>query len=390
MGFFDFLSGKNPAAQYAQQAAGQISGIEVPDIESLKVQLQDLVQQGVITPEEAQAKLVEANAYDDINVDPQMRAAQMDALMGLQDVYQSGGLTAIDKARLQQIQDEQASFEKGQRGAIMTDRRRRGVGGSGEELAALIAAQQSGADRAGRAGLDVAAEAQRRALEAMMQSGKMGGEIEDRAYGQAAQKAAAANEIAKFNAGTQTQVNLANTAARNTAQAQNLGEKQRVADTNTQTQNQNRLRNSDLISQNYNMRLDKAKAVANALNGVGAAESQQQDRNAQLFGGLLGTAGQVAGSYWSPKKMAHGGKVREEDCYADGGMVEEVPGEPNVPGDSTQNDTVPAMLSPGELVVPRTQADDVEDMMKTLPRTQQKPSVEAVQLMLQALTGMGC
>lgn len=31
-----------------------------------------------------------------------------------------------------------------------------------------------------------------------------------------------------------------------------------------------------------------------------------------------------------------------------------VPGEAAVPGDSERNDTVPAMLSPGELVIPRS------------------------------------
>jgi hypothetical protein len=39
--------------------------------------------------------------------------------------------------------------------------------------------------------------------------------------------------------------------------------------------------------------------------------------------------------------------------YRDGGHV---PGQAEVSGDSPKNDTVPAMLSPGEYVVPRTQA----------------------------------
>lgn len=37
-----------------------------------------------------------------------------------------------------------------------------------------------------------------------------------------------------------------------------------------------------------------------------------------------------------------------------------VPGHANVPGDSKANDTVPAMLSPGEIVVPRSKASDPE------------------------------
>jgi len=62
--------------------------------------------------------------------------------------------------------------------------------------------------------------------------------------------------------------------------------------------------------------------------------------------------------------LAHGGEVK---CYAQGGEVHDheicmkmggpVPGDDApVPGDSSQNDTVPAMLSPHEIVLPRSVA----------------------------------
>lgn len=57
---------------------------------------------------------------------------------------------------------------------------------------------------------------------------------------------------------------------------------------------------------------------------------------------------------------AHGGEM----CYAQGGEIHDhelcmraggtVPGEAQVPGDSTQNDTIHARLSPHEIVLPRT------------------------------------
>jgi hypothetical protein len=37
-----------------------------------------------------------------------------------------------------------------------------------------------------------------------------------------------------------------------------------------------------------------------------------------------------------------------------------VPGKASVSGNSIKNDTVPAVLSPGEIVVPRTHAQDPE------------------------------
>jgi hypothetical protein len=50
-------------------------------------------------------------------------------------------------------------------------------------------------------------------------------------------------------------------------------------------------------------------------------------------------------------KMAMGGMTD----YRSGGPI---PGKAKVSGDSERNDTVPAMLSPGEIVVPRSKAQD--------------------------------
>lgn len=61
---------------------------------------------------------------------------------------------------------------------------------------------------------------------------------------------------------------------------------------------------------------------------------------AGMFGGLINAAGGVAG------KAAMASK---------GG---EVTGQAHVDGDDEKNDTVPAMLSPGEIVIPRSKAED--------------------------------
>lgn len=51
-----------------------------------------------------------------------------------------------------------------------------------------------------------------------------------------------------------------------------------------------------------------------------------------------------------PARLAIGGRIHD---FRAGGQV---PGQATVSGDSPKNDTVPAMLSPGELVIPRTMA----------------------------------
>jgi hypothetical protein len=89
----------------------------------------------------------------------------------------------------------------------------------------------------------------------------------------------------------------------------------------------------------YNSALQQQQSANNVTNaGVAAtnATNAQKTTGGLLGGGAAGIA-KLAGS--------QGGKI---------------PGAATVPGDSLKNDTVSAMLSPGEIVVPRTQAADPE------------------------------
>src|SRR5260221_3265362 len=67
-------------------------------------------------------------------------------------------------------------------------------------------------------------------------------------------------------------------------------------------------------------------------------------------------------------------------CYAEGGVAHDhslcmklgghISGHAKVEGDSEENDTVPAMLSPGELVIPRSVPKDgahMEEFAKNAP-----------------------
>lgn len=73
----------------------------------------------------------------------------------------------------------------------------------------------------------------------------------------------------------------------------------------------------------------------------GVANQNAQTRG-QITGGLINAAGGAGAAFAG---AAHGGVVG---------------GKANAPGDSSSNDTVPTMLSPGEIVVPRSMAHDPE------------------------------
>lgn len=397
---------KDKMSPYLKAALAQIEKVQVPDVDSLKVKLNELVQQGMMTPEQAQASLVEYNAYDDVNVNQQARGAQMSALQELQDQVANGGLTDTTRSQIQHTLDEVNNAERGQQGAIMEDAHRRGVSGSGLELANRLMSQQSAADTAGRQGMDIAAMAEQAKSEALKSAAALGGQIETNDYSEQAQKAAAQNAINQFNATNQQQVTMQNIAARNAAQAANLAEKQRVSDTNTNMTNANRVRDSELLHQNYTDRLDKAKAVASAAAGAGQAEQRASDSktawNANLIGGVsnaLTSYGASGGfnSASNPNVMPISGGYStltgtDRDKYKPLGMAKGgvVPGAAPYPGDDSRNDQVPAMLSPGEAVVPRSETDDYEAFLKDMPRSESKPTPDAVRLVLEALSKMGC
>lgn len=395
---------KDKMSPFLQAALDEISKVQVPTPEALQVKLQQYVQQGIITPEDAEASLIEMNAYDGLSPNAQARGAQMSALQGLQEKIDAGGLTDVDRSRIQQTLDNVNNDQRGQQLSIMEDARRRGTSGSGVELANRLMSQQSAASMAGRQGMDIAALAEQAKMEAMKQAATLGGQIETNDWNQQSQKAAAQNAINQFNATNQQQITMQNIAARNAAQATNLAQKQNIADMNTQGENQNRIRNSELIQQNYTNKMNKAQAVAGALSGQGqAAQNHSNNMNkwtGELIGGLNNAVSSFGANYSSPSsgpglqtmEQFGGSTLTGADRdkykprgYAQGGVV---PGEPNVPGDSAQNDTVPALLSPGEVVVPRTEADDYESFVKDMPRSENKPSPEAVKLVLQALSGM--
>lgn len=313
--------------------------LQAPNPGDMALQLQELVQQGSLSPEQAQAILVERSDMNNVTTDPALKQAQMDALLGLQEISDSGGMTAMDKANLNRIATDESTQARGAREAILQNAQARGLGGSGLELMAQLQNQQDSATRQSQRDMDVRAQAQQRALEALMQGGQLAGNIQGQDFNQKAQVASANDAISKFNAQNQQNVNLSNVATNNEAQARNLAAKQSIADQNTQLRNSQQQYNKNLIQQNYENELKKRGGQSNtaAQNANAAGQNSQNQANAtnQTIGMGLTAAGMFAG------------KGKKE-----GGLVEGYP---------TEGDSVHEFLQPGEMVIRK---DDVPDMLK--------------------------
>lgn len=151
--------------------------------------------------ERAVAEQVGPTALERITVDPAYKAAQMEALSKLGQISEEGGFTLADKAALNKTLGALSRRDAGARAAIAENMQARGTLGAGAELAQRLAAQQESSQMASERGMDIAAQAQQRALDAIMRRGQMAGEMRGQEYGEQERLAQARDAIARYNAG---------------------------------------------------------------------------------------------------------------------------------------------------------------------------------------------
>lgn len=386
MGLF---GGDNGAEDTLKAVLAQIQGIKTPDPETMQIQIEKLVQQGILTPEQARVYLQQGNALEGRNIDQTGTQAQIDTINKLRGITEAGGRDAQSEMDLQAVIDRLASEEKGSREAILQGAAQRGTLTGGQTLAAQLEGNQSATANAHRDALASNAAAEQRALAALTSLGQAGQGLQGQQNTQSNTVAEATNAINQFNAAQQNQAEQWNTANRNSAQAANLGSKQEIANANTGMENQNRTRNADLIQQDFNNQINKAGASANAAGALANQQQSSANADSAFWGNLIGAGASTLGS-------VYGGPKQQPVKKSDGGMIHnfleggEVPGEAEVQGDSPENDTVPAMLSPGEVVLPRSVVNDgsPDKVMSFLSRMRGQPKQhhpEDVSLVLKAL-----
>jgi hypothetical protein len=129
-------------------------------------------------------------------------------------------------------------------------------------------------------------------------------------------------------------------------------------------------------SQSAMLRLQEQQAAQAALGNLLGQQRQQELLGGQLASGMYGTAAQGALSASSLQAKA------AEEARRNLARGAEVKGQAKFQGDTRSNDTVPAMLSPGEIVLPRTvaQSEDAPEKAKKFVeaiKKQKRPSPKA-------------
>lgn len=208
---------------------------------------------------------VEAGPSAFASTDPNARAAQMEALGELQAKFHAGGLDAIDRARLGDIQEGVATSARTAGAGAEEDARHRGLYNSGNALVAQQVAGQGAATLGEKQGRDAAALAEQARMGAI--TGAAG--VASGVRGQDYDKAAALDAIQRFNA------------------AQRLSRAQGIADVGV---SQGRIAQGD-ATRRYGMAKDIAKSAGSAMGGGGGGTPAYLDPSqlASPFGGASNT-----------------------------------------------------------------------------------------------------
>lgn len=292
-------------------------------------ELKQYVAAGYLSPEQYEAILANPDVYSDsiaANTDNTGSDAQKAALQQLSSIVNSGGSSAINDANLKNNLNQTNQAMQAARLGITNDAQQRNVSGGGLEFISKLMNEQSNAQNANMNATNAAADNSKLALQALTQSGQLGGQMQGQANQSAQAQAEAARQIAEYNSQLQSQANQYNTQQANAAQAGNLANAQDLGNKNTENANMRTQYNSLIPQQMF----QNSVAGANASNVLGQQKSNQQAQQNALTGNLLGAAGTVVGGmYGGPMGAYAGNKVgkkiagdpNEAGSFAQGGEV---------------------------------------------------------------------
>jgi len=279
-------------------AFNQLKNIGLPPDEAKAIVYQKFQQAGLMTPALEQHIDQQASQMGQIQEDPKLKEAQMNALQILSQ-RGKGGLTPEDRAALNQIRNQIATDTEAKRQQILQNFQARGQAGGGAELIAALQGAQSGANAESQEGDRLAAMASQNALQAIGQAGTLGGQIRGQEFGQEAQKAQAQDVINQFNVANQVGQQARNVQAQNVAQAQNIAGAQNVSNLNVQQANQELLRQREAQRQQYLDTLNRAQAINQAAQGYGSKMSdygQQASKQAAAPWQAIGAGASTIGT----------------------------------------------------------------------------------------------
>jgi hypothetical protein len=259
-----------------------------------------------MNPELETAVNLGPSAMEGIALDPVVRQAQLNALNKLQAIGSEGGMTGEDRARQMQIESEINANLKGNQDAIMQNLAARGMGGGMTEMVNRQLATQAAANRQAQLGMETKAQAERRALEALMQSGGLAGQMQSQDFQRESAKAQAQDAISRFNAQNQQQVLANQVNAKNAAQQYNAQMQQGIANQNVGQRNQAQQYNANLAQQHFENQLARQGLQSGLAGQIAQGNALQNAADKKWASDILGAGAAAYSQYDKQNKKKPG------------------------------------------------------------------------------------
>lgn len=292
MSLFDSLFGGG-GSDSNNQALKELQSLPLP---VLKEYYPEVYKQVIsVNPELEEAVTLGNSNLENITVDPRLQQAQLNALAKLQEIADEDGMDAQFLADSSRLRNDVNTNLRGQQDSIQQEMAMRGQGNALQESLMRQQAAQNSSNREAQLSMDLNAQAQQRALQALMQSAELGSNMEQNQFNQKSTVAQAQDQINKFNAQNLQNVRSNNTQIKNNTQMYNAENTQNTANSNTDLRNKAQQYNLSLPQQQFENQYKKAGGVANQYNNIAAQKDADRDREAQLIGGLISAGAKAYG-----------------------------------------------------------------------------------------------
>lgn len=286
----------NASGDAYRQALAQFAGIQLPNIDDMKLDYEMLQSIGALNPQMETALGLGPSAMEGLALNPEMRAKQMEALQMFADRAKNG-MTPEDMAAFELARRGAASEAQAKDGQILQNMQSRGMGGSGAELIARLQNSQSSADRQQQAALMQAQALQQARMAAAGQYGNMASGLRGQDFSESAQVAQAKDLVNRYNNQMSNAVQQRNVDRTNQYAQYNLDKNQSIANQNTMMRNQQQSNNKNLYQQQFQNQMQKAGAMAGQYNNMGNYYGQQAQNTQNMWSGIGKGIGGAAMGY---------------------------------------------------------------------------------------------
>lgn len=280
------------------------ANLSAPDIEAMKVDSEQYnvgPLLGGSQQMETAEQLAGQSALADIQLDPRLKEAQINALNTLQEI--SGkGFTADELNQLQEQRSSREADLTSKLKALQQNQDMRGVGNSDMALAQRMMESQSSANRGAQDARATQAQGLSRALAAITQGANLASGMENADYNRQNNLASATDSRELTNLGQRARVNSSNVDRFNQALASDINRQQTVGDKNVGVKNTDQAYNKGLLQTDFANRMNLAGAKSGVAQNQAANYTNNANRTAGMFQGIGAGVGQGLLAYGADKK----------------------------------------------------------------------------------------